>query len=152
MQIQAWHIPQTHSSLSNITSNHFAGNIPDTFSLSALLLSAVSLILCHTDGCNCQMVLYHRTLICGGSESSGWERLAVAVGSCPFGPGLWSFRTQPAVWWKLMEVPELIFLITPKQTFPSVNIFFPLLSNTFYSLSLYFLHAGGIFLSSSTSR
>uniref|UniRef100_A0A3B3U2W6 TAFA chemokine like family member 1 n=1 Tax=Poecilia latipinna TaxID=48699 RepID=A0A3B3U2W6_9TELE len=35
-----------------------AGNIPDPSPLSVLLLSAASLILCHADGCNCQMVLY----------------------------------------------------------------------------------------------
>ena len=59
----------------------FAGNIPDTFfALCLLFLSTTSLIFCHADGCNCQIVLCCTALMCGESERSGWERPAVEVG------------------------------------------------------------------------
>lgn len=66
MQMQPRHISQTHSSLSNITSNHIyrrntrhiSPSLLLSFSLSLCLhfLLTTSLIWCHADGCNCQMV------------------------------------------------------------------------------------------------
>lgn len=112
--------------------------------LSPLFLSTTSLILCHADGCNCQMVLCCTPLICGESERSGWERPAVEVGRVRSVHSSHALGRRQPFGDNCMVETLFIFMITLKQVSPPATrclFFCPLSHNS--SSSFHIQRAAG---------